>query len=323
MLKLKYLEDNRPLAELLRADWDADPAPFAWYRISSNAIYLFSFEGEQRFLRFAPAAEKRAENIAAELELLSYLGKAGYGAAVPIAARNGQHVVSTTTPWGSYHATAFHAVPGIQLSRTDLGETIITSYGRALAELHQLSKAYRPDRPRRWSESDVLDWIRTELRPLPGTEAAVAEAEVIGRRLSELPRNAESYGLVHYDFECDNVFFDAASGRCFAIDFDDAMYHWFAMDIGQAVDSLADEVEPELAAAREAMFLAGYASVRPLPDPALRPVCRRFADLYWYARVAYALSETWPTEPDWMIGLRSRLEDGKTERAARFGTPLA
>ena len=113
------------------------------------------------------------------------------------------------------------------------------------------------------------------------------------------------------------------SGRCFAIDFDDAMYHWFAMDIGQAVDSLADEVEPELAAAREAVFLAGYAAVRPLPDPALRAVCRRFADLYWYARVADALSETWPDEPDWMTGLRGRLEDGKTERAARFGSPLA
>jgi Ser/Thr protein kinase RdoA (MazF antagonist) len=323
MLKLRFLEDNRPLAELLRADWDADPASFAWYRISSNAIYPFTFEGEQRFLRFAPAAGKRAETIAAELEFLSYLGKAGYGAAVPIAAKSGQHLVSKATPWGSYHATAFHAVPGVQLSRTDLGDIIIASYGRALAELHQLSQVYRPEGPPRWNESDVLDWIRSVLRELPGTQGAMAEADLIEARLSELPRDPESYGLVHYDFECDNVFFDAVSGRCFAIDFDDAMYHWFAMDIGQAVDSLADEVEPELAAAREAVFLAGYAAVRPLPDPALRAVCRRFADLYWYARVADALSETWPDEPDWMTGLRGRLEDGKTERAARFGSPLA
>jgi Ser/Thr protein kinase RdoA (MazF antagonist) len=322
MLKLRYLDDNRPLAELLRDNWDADPGPFAWYRISSNAIYPFAWRGERRFLRFAPADEKRAEDIGAELDFLSYLGKAGYGAAVPIAATGGELVVSKTTPWGSYHATAFHAVPGIQLSRTDLGDTIIASYGRGLAELHRLSSAYRPEGAPRWSETDVLDWIRSTLADLPDTSAALEEADRIATHLANLPRDAESYGLVHYDFECDNVFFDAETGRCFAIDFDDAMYHWFAMDIGQAVDSLADEVSPELAAAREAVFLDGYASVRALPDPALRAVCRRFAGLYWYARVAYALSETLPDEPDWMVDLRSRLEEGKAERAARFGTPL-
>lgn len=324
MLKLRHLVDNRPLAELLREAWDADPGPFAWYRISSNAIYPFTYRGEQRFLRFAPAAEKRAADIRAELDFLTYLAGAGYGAAVPIAARSGELVVSKLTPWGRYHATAFRAVPGIQLDSTDLGDHIIAAYGRALAELHRLSVAYRPAGPRRRNERDVLDWIRSVLVDLPDNRPALAEADRIAQRLATVPQGSESYGLIHYDFECDNVFFDANSSRCFAIDFDDAIYHWFATDIEQALHSLAREVPAELAAAKEAVFLAAYAEVRPLPEDfaTLRPVCRRFADLYWYARSSDSLAETLPHEPDWMVDLRHRLEARQAEFAARFGTPL-
>ena len=322
MLKLRHLNKNVPLAQMLLGNWEAEPSSFERYRISSNAIYLYDWRGETRFLRFAPVSEKPIDRVTAELEFTGYLRSAGYGAVVPIAATSGDYVVTQSTPWGEYVATAFHKAPGIQLSRTDLDDRIVASYGRALAELHRLSSTYRPEGAPRWTEADVLNWIRSALADLPGTSAALEEADRIAAHLAGLPRDAESYGLVHYDFECDNVFFDAETDRCFAIDFDDAMYHWFAMDICQAVESLADEASPELAAAREAVFLDGYVSVRALPDPALRAACRRFADLYWYARVAYALSETLPNEPDWMTGLRTRLEEGKAERAARFGTPL-
>jgi Ser/Thr protein kinase RdoA (MazF antagonist) len=324
MLKLRHLVDNRPLAELLREAWDADPDPFAWYRISSNAIYPFTHAGEQRYLRFAPAAEKRAEDIAAELDFLTYLARAGYSAAVPIASRNGDIVVSRDTPWGRYHASAFHAVPGIQLDRTDLGDEVVAAYGRALAELHRLSAAYRPAGPRRCNERDVLAWIRSVLAGLPANGAALDEVDLVAQRLATVPQSTDNYGLIHYDFECDNVFFDAASGRCFAIDFDDAMYHWFTTDIEQALHSLAREVPAELVAAKEAVFLAAYAELRPLPEDfaTLRSVCRRFADLYWYARVSDSLAERLPDEPDWMVDLRNRLETRQAECAARFGTPL-
>ncbi len=322
MLKLRHLNKNVPLAQMLLANWEAEPSSFERFRISSNAIYPYEWRGETRFLRFAPLSERPLGRVSAELEFIGYLRSFGYGAVVPIAATNGALVVAQSTPWGEYVATAFHKVPGIQLSRTDLDDTVIASYGRGLAELHRLSATYRPEGAPRWTEADVLDWIRSALAGLPNTSAALEEANRIAAHLAGLPRDGESYGLVHYDFECDNVFFDAETGRCFAIDFDDAMYHWFAMDIGQAVDSLADDVSPELAAAREAVFLDGYASFRPLPDPKLRGVCQRFAGLYWYARVAYALSETLPDEPDWMTDLRARLEEGKAERGARFGTPL-
>lgn len=324
MLKLRYLFDNRPLAETLLENWDADPGSLDGFRISSNAIYWFRRNGALSFLRFAPLGEKRPDQVAAELAFLAHLQEQGYGAAVPIPTRAGNMLVTQQTPWGEQVASAFEAVPGMQLSRTDLSDAIVTAHGRALAELHQLSAAYRPEGPRRWSEADALGWMRATMADLPDGATAMEEADAIAAALAALPRTDETYGLVHYDFECDNVFFDARSDRCFAIDFDDAMYHWFAMDIEQAIASLADDATPADAAAREAAFLAGYVAVRPLPPELdrMRQLCRRFSSLYWYVRVRRSLDEVLPDPPDWMTGLRDRLAAGLAERAAKFGTEL-
>jgi Ser/Thr protein kinase RdoA (MazF antagonist) len=316
MLPLRHLFDNRPLAELLRANWDADAEPFPWFRISANAVYPFSHAGERRFLRFAPQGEKALDQLQAELDFLNYLRASGYRANVPVPARDGRLIVEQSTPWGSYVAIVLEGVPGVPLGRTELSEVSVAAYGRALGELHRLSAGYHPPGPRRRSEVEMLAVMRTVLA---GDAAALAEADLIEARLRALPRDTASYGLVHYDFECDNVLFDAASGECWAVDFDDATYHWYAMDIEQALASLEEE-----APGKSLLFLDGYALVRPLPPDlaALRPICARYADLFWYTRVRRSLAETLPDEPEWMTGLRAALTAGATERATRFGTPL-
>ena len=157
MLKLRYLFDNRPLAELLRAGWDTDPEQLPGFRISSNAIYPFMSGGEVSFLRFAPTSEKRVAQVEAELDFIGHLRRAGYGAPEPIPARDGRLVVTEETPWGAYLATAFRKVPGTQLDRGDIDDRIATSYGQALAELHRLSSDHSPTGSRRWSHADALD----------------------------------------------------------------------------------------------------------------------------------------------------------------------
>lgn len=323
MLPLKHLFDNRPLAELLRAYWDADDAPLKGFRISSNAVYPFRSNGELLFLRFAPADQKRVGQLEAELDFIGYLLHAGYGAAEPVPARDGRLLVTAGTSWGPYLVAAFRQVPGLDLERVDLDANIVERYGRALGELHRLSEGYRPVGARRWSYTDALDWMQAGLVALPGTGTALDEVARLGAAFAALPRTDATYGLVHYDFECDNTFYDAESGRCFVIDFDDAMYHWFAMDVEAALNSLAREGEASGAPEREQAFLAGYAAIRPLPTDLdrLRPLCRRFADLYRYVRVRRCLAEPTPAAPDWMVDLRARLEDRLPEFSAGFGQP--
>lgn len=139
---------------------------------------------------------------------------------------------------GAYYASVFKRVGGVQLGSTELSDHILYKYGEALGQLHQLSSEYTPVEAARWSHKDVLEWMLSVLAEFPWEEAAVAEARLLIEYFSGQPVTTKNYGLTHYDFELDNVFYDEGTDTISAIDFDDAMYHWYAADIEQALDSL-------------------------------------------------------------------------------------
>ncbi|WP_440116410.1 hypothetical protein [Paenibacillus sp. QZ-Y1] len=49
------------------------------------------------------------------------------------------------------------------------------------------------------------------------------------------------------------------------------------------------------------------------------PACRRFANLYGYVRVLRSSAEQWAHEPEWMTGLRTKLEEAMAVKAKQFG----
>ncbi|WP_240703053.1 phosphotransferase [Cohnella luojiensis] len=145
----------------------------------------------------------------------------------------------------------FNRVSGEQINKTDFSDRVIFSHGKALGKLHYLSSYYTPDSHKRWSYSDVLfDY--------PLETAALAEARLLQDYFSTIPITNRNFGLIHYDFEYDNVFYDEATDSCNVIDFDDSMYHWYAMDIEQALDSLQDYLPPEMFEFKKRCFMDGY-----------------------------------------------------------------
>ena len=168
-------------------------------------------------------------------------------------------------------------------------------WGAALGKLHALSAdcpkpCDRPDPDR------TLIWAEREMAALH-EDAAVQEARSLRTRLSALPR--AHYGLVHYDFETDNVFYDEATG-IHVIDFDDCMVHWYALDVEQALNSAGVQA----GSASEAAFLAGYRGEYPLPDDmlALRP-----ADAPFRRPVRL---QPCPPRRGRNLGMRTRLDEG-------------
>jgi len=54
MTKLKYLYDNRDLAEMVLKNWDYDQSKLNlldYYRISANAVYPFELNNTRYYLR--------------------------------------------------------------------------------------------------------------------------------------------------------------------------------------------------------------------------------------------------------------------------------
>ena len=320
MLKLKYLFENFELAKLALTNWEHDEDTLdeylKYFRISSNAVYPFSIRGKRHFLRLAPIEEKQKENLVGELEFLQYLGNAGYGAMKPVAAKNGELLLTLNTKWGGYYASVFEGVAGISIEDTDYREEIMTAYGKALGRLHNLSMDYQPEN-RKWSYVDVLAWVKKTLteyqkqypeKGLP-LEKMQKEAEAVEQELSKLKQTKETFGLVHYDFEPDNVFYKEEDNSCQVIDFEDGMYHFFLVDIEQVLDSLSEELEGDAFEQAKKYFLQGYESEKAL-EPDYEPKCRlmrRFCNLFSYARLVRCIAEEVPNAPEWMVSLKARL----------------
>ena len=311
MLKLCHLMENFELARLALTHWPHDEegldALLRRFRISDNAIYPFMSEGHLCFLRLAPVDEKRPGALEGELALIQALRRSGYPALQPLPANDGQLLLRLSTPWGNWYAQAFAGVPGTPLDDLTLTEPLLLAYGECLARMHNLNTA---PTPAPWRHTDALDWMEQTLSDCSAPREIITALRRLRSELALLPQTPGQYGVIHYDFEPDNVFWDETAQCCHVIDFADCMQHWYAADIANALAELPDE------AARET-FLQGYAQARPLPDDltTLMPLMLRFNSLYGYTRVLRCLTNPPLEQPEWMPGLIRHLQGLMTERA--------
>lgn len=229
MLKFKYLYENYDLARFALKNWECDKETLndclQHFRISSNAVYPFLWHGNRRFLRLSPVSEKMENNLKGELEFLCYLQSRSYPAVIPVAANSGELVVTIDSIWGKYYASVFEGVGGKSIEDTDYNTHIVYAYGKALGQLHMLSAEYSPE-IRKWTYRDALLWIKKTLEEYHAPDKMLVELEEVRQELDMLPQTKDSFGLVHYDFEPDNVFWDENKQCCTAIDFEDGMYHF-------------------------------------------------------------------------------------------------
>jgi Ser/Thr protein kinase RdoA (MazF antagonist) len=367
MMKLHHLYDNRDLVMHLLENWDHDAAGMHLldrFRISANAVYPFKCLDKVRFLRFAPLEEKRQGQSEAELAFLTWLDSQGYPAGQPVPSLNSRLLEVCDTPWGLYQANVFEGVSGERLDWSELTDDIIAACGRSLARLHVLSSRYEPlPQNLPWSWEHVMEWSLEILDQIPvlpsgaygpdsgsippgeyetARRAAHDEASNLMSLFHSLPAGPEFMGVIHYDFETDNLFWQNETGRCVPIDFDDIMVHWYLADIAQALESLRETVEEKMESATpssgiheaEALrirqkaacdcFLAGYRDIRPISEDMLPFIHAflRFAALYGYARIVRSISAVRADEPEWMAELRSKLHQLMKKRSRLFGSPL-
>ena len=122
--------------------------------------------------------------------------------------------------------------------------------------MHALTKDYAPrwKRPE-WGASSELSWDKW----LPESEPIVREKFYqLKTYLSTLPKDRESYGLIHQDVYKGNFFVDEA-GNITVFDFDDCIYGWFIYDIAIILFRVTrDGATPEFVREFMTHFLRGY-----------------------------------------------------------------
>jgi len=296
---------DSPVADLVAAQWGYPAGTAKWWRSSASHVFVLPEDGQgsRLFLRFVPGAYRGRADVAAVARLMEQLSRGGSAVVRPVAAESGALTVTVPTPIGVMHAMMVEAAPGEGADIAGLTESRARGWGQALAHLHRDATGL----------GTGLGEAFGELRGIAGLFAddtvLVKAARALTGWMGSLLRDANHWGVVHGDFELDNLAW--VGDRPVAYDFDEAVCSWFAADVAYAVRDLADPAGRAAGEHRDRLdaFIAGYRSIRPLDDQDLGRL-PLFAGLHAAAslvRIARALGEPGRGEPEWLAGLRGKL----------------
>lgn len=316
MLKLKYLFENFELAkkclELYEYDMDSMDNMFRYFRISSNAIYPFRLKADTDricFLRLSPIEEKELSDVETEVCLIEWLIERGFPVMRPVQMKDGKLFGQVSTEWGTYNVSCFEKVPGKSLEDIEGTLQIVKGYGETLGKLHALMKEY-PYSEKRRNHKMLLDEIEERMQEYGASEIVSKEFFSVCKELEKLSISNSDYGVIHYDFEPDNVFYDEKDDTFSVIDFDDAICCWYALDVVRALDALDEVVGASDIEEATISFLEGYRVATAFTEEQMHsmPIMRRVVRLQEYATLLYVMSETVEDMPDWMNELVEKLK---------------
>ncbi len=297
--------------ELYECDMDSVDEMLPYFRISSNAIYPFQkkTDGKTCFLRLSPVEEKKLDDVKSEIRLIEWLIKKGFPAMKPVPMKDGKLFDQIHTEWGIYNVSCFEKVSGSSLEEAEGTIQIVRGYGKTLGELHALMKEYPYPNQRR-DHKMLLEEIGERIQKYCASEIVKKEYENVCVELDSLPLTSSDYGIIHYDFEPDNVFYDKKEEMFSVIDFDDAINCWYALDVARALDGLDEIVEADSIEEAITGFLEGYASATTFTVEQQRSMMlmRRLVRLQEYTTLLHVLSEEVEDMPEWMSSLIQRLK---------------
>lgn len=144
-------------------------------------------------------------------------------------------------------------------------------------------------------------------------EIEYQEMERIKKWLSSLPMSKENYGIIHYDFELDNLIWN--DDGMFIIDFDDTIYSWFVADIAYALRDIFNEGEKiDTCDKRFLKFIHGYREMTQLSEEQIKqvPFFYKFYNFISYKKIEKSIDlEINGENPEWMNNLIKKLGNYK------------
>lgn len=190
-----------------------------------NAVFGFEREGCRRILRISHDSHRTQKLISEELDFIRYLSANGVCASLPVPSLTGNEIETVRTETDAFHAVCFERASGREW---EFSEQSVFAIGETTGLIRRLSREYKRDVRYHWYDNGYL---RERNLYLPEAYASVAEsAEKLLARLRKLPRERESYGLVHGDINGRNYLVDDEN-RVTLFDFDECQLDWYADDV--------------------------------------------------------------------------------------------
>ena len=310
-------DNQSPIADEIVDRWLTDDVVVKVGRASANFVFSVKTFKDQYFLRFNHASERNAETIDAELNYVRHLLGRGIRVSVPILSTSGNYVESISTEMGEFHAVLFQALVGDEWEFESLDERQFELWGQAMGKMHATTKGFSTDHRPSWK-----DHVHFAERMIPVSEKdAYRELCSVKEMLSSLQSGIDTFGLIHFDFELDNLKWEKDEAGI--LDFDDCAFYWFEADIAFSLrDLFEDSIDKiDFECKKLGAFLKGYRSENQISDAAVRriPLFLRMHNLVTYAKLIRTIEGgSVRDEPKWTADLRNRLTNKCLEYREQF-----
>jgi Ser/Thr protein kinase RdoA (MazF antagonist) len=208
---------------------------------STNQIYAFQKNGKNYILRFSQRPAEYINQTKAEIGWLYYLANNHINVSLPLAADNGELVISAEDDGETYIISVYETLSGQFWDKNDpnkWNEKIFYNWGKTMGDIHRLTKDYIPanDDDVRSVFTGYETFFTDRANGIKNCPSVCKIAEELIGEMMELPKDRDSYGLIHYDVHQWNFLIDGINGDEIKVfDFDDSLYGWFALDIGIAL----------------------------------------------------------------------------------------
>ncbi len=231
-----------------------------------NVVYACEREGDEALMvRIAYLGGRSREDYLAELAYVRYLFEHGGSVSNVVSSRQGNLLEELEHHGRAYYIAVFTKARGRGLADNHYqyreGVPITEYYtntGKVLGKLHQLSKAYVPDRHRRYSFSDKYNAESIE-RLIPASLPLLQEKLLaLLHALDGLDKDRNNYGLVHFDYNDGNYSIDYTDGQITVYDFDNACYCWYMFDLASLWMNGVGWIQFEPDAGKRRKFMEDY-----------------------------------------------------------------
>jgi Ser/Thr protein kinase RdoA (MazF antagonist) len=266
-----------------------------WLGEHTNHLFRCDTPAGQRLVvRVCLAAGRSDAELDAELTWLDALAR-DTDLTVPVA-QFSTRVSTPELPAGG-RCIAFAWVQGRHCEQRP-SRQLVADLGRVLATLHAHAQRFRPPAgfTRPTLDIDYLPWAdswhaaQLRRRPIdPAIRCLLDEvADRVQAALTQLGTQPAVHGLAHADLHLGNVL--DHHGQACPLDFDDAAWAHYALDLAITVESIAEPLHPVL--------LDGYQAVLPLPDGYEDHAAALLAGRRLFLAV-FLLAHGLPQQPTW------------------------
>lgn len=220
----------------------------------------------------------------------------------------GREVETIETDLGTFHAVVFAQLQGTQPDFEELSTAQFEVWGAGLGKLHAM--LHQSQDPRISVRPTWRDHFAMARICVSKDEPRVqAEFDHLTSFLDALPVTAMNYGLIHGDFELDNLFWQDKTLAM--LDFDDCAYYWYVADIAFALRDLF-ETSADLSHPSFRAFIRGYSEHASLDEELLShlPIFMRLVNLIQYTKLVRAMDLAHDQDyPEWCTSLQLKLEN--------------